>query len=163
MENEIKYASKSKRIGSVIVDLMFIIVIWYLMTKSDLNKVNELMKTLDPNVSGSLDVFATAIIKLVIAFVFKFIFVNTLYYCFIPALIGEGRTIGKYLFKLRMVDATTFEEIPALRLILREFVGRGLVEILLMAPLLLSAIIVLFSNKGITIHDMIAKTVVVME
>ena len=47
------------------------------------------------------------------------------------------------------------------RLVLREFVGRTLLESLLVLPGLASAVLALFSSEGRTLHDRLSRTIVV--
>ena len=60
-----------------------------------------------------------------------------------------------------MVDAAVPGEVSPSRLVLREFVGRTLLESLLVLPGLASAVLALFSSEGRTLHDRLSRTIVV--
>ena len=75
---EVTFAPKIKRFGAYIIDFFILFVFWYLLTKKDLEKVNVLMETLDPDAAGAADIFAEEIIKLYVSFVFKLMFVEVL-------------------------------------------------------------------------------------
>ncbi len=161
MDNTYLTAPNSKRIGAIIIDLLIVFFLWYLLTIKDLEKVTELLKVLDPNEAGANDIFAKAIFQMVVAFVLKMVFCQTLYFCLLPALIGRGKTLGKLIFGLSMVDSVTLKEISVGKLILREFVCRALIENLFIIPAIVSAIMALSTTKAI--HDKIAGTVVVSD
>jgi uncharacterized RDD family membrane protein YckC len=84
-----------------------------------------------------------------------------LYFTLMPAIIGNGRTIGKLFAGIGVVFEETLEEISPSRLMLREFVGRTLVESVLFIPYLVSIIIAFFKTDSKSVHDLIAKTVVI--
>lgn len=161
MDNTYLTAPNSKRIGAIIIDFFIVFFLWYLFTIKDLDKVNQLLKVLDPSVPGANDQFAEAIFQMVVAFVLKMIFCQTVYFCLLPAIIGRGKTVGKLLFRLSMVDNVTLKEVSVGKLLLREFVGRTLIENFLIVPAIVSAIMALTTTKAI--HDRIAGTVVVSD
>ena len=97
------------------------------------------------------------------AFVLKWLFCQTLYFCVLPAVIGNGKTIGKLLLRISLVDASTLEEMSPSRLMLREFVGRTLVETLLIVPGIVSLFMVLISKDGKSLRDRLAGTVSVQD
>ena len=154
-------APRTQRFGAWLIDSALVFLLWYLCTGSDLETVNVLMQTLDPTQPGALDQFAQAIFKMLTAFGLKAAFCQTAYYCLVPALLGRGRTIGKLLLRLRVVDAAVPGEVSPSRLVLREFVGRTLLESLLVLPGLASAVLALFSSEGRTLHDRLSRTIVV--
>lgn len=154
-------ASKTKRLGSWIIDGGIVFLAWYMMTSGDLEKVNALLATLDPDQVGALDTFAQALFQMLTKFLLKWIFCQTLYYCLVPALIGQGKTIGKLLFRISLVDRRTLGEISPSRLVLREFVGRGLVETLLVLPGVVSIGMTLFTADVRSLRDLIAGTAVI--
>jgi uncharacterized RDD family membrane protein YckC len=81
----------------------------------------------------------------------------------LPAVIGNGKTIGKLLLRISLVDASTLEEMSPSRLMLREFVGRTLVETLLIVPGIVSLFMVLFSKDGKSLRDRLANTIIVQD
>ena len=45
-----------RRIGAWFIDFLIIFIIWYTLTTKDMERVNKLMETLDPDISENLDV-----------------------------------------------------------------------------------------------------------
>lgn len=163
MDNERLIAPKYKRLAAFLVDFILVFLIWYWMTARDLETVNSLMTTLDPETEGALDTFAQAVFRMMTAFVLKWLFCQTLYFCLIPAILGQGKTVGKLLLRISLVNAATLEEMSPSRLMLREFVGRTLVETLLVVPGIVSLMMILFSKNGISLRDRMAHTVAVQD
>ena len=133
------------------------------MTGKNLKQVDSLMETLDPTVEGALNVFVEAIFQMLTAFLLKWLFCQTLYFCVLPAVIGNGKTIGKLLLRISVVDASTLEEMSPSRLMLREFVGRTLLETLFVIPGIISLFMVLFSKDGKSLRDRLANTIIVQD
>lgn len=158
---EYEVASFKTRFGAFVIDFVLIFLIWYAFTLTDLEEVNTLMKSLDPVVEGSLDVFVEAIFKLYVALIFKWIIVTTVVYTLIPAIIGDGKTIGKLIFGISVVSSVTFQEISPSRLMLRELVIRNLLETILIIPMIVSMVLVIFHKQSKSIHDLLAKTIVI--
>jgi uncharacterized RDD family membrane protein YckC len=121
------------------------------------------METLDPTVEGALDVFVEAIFQMLTAFLLKWLFCQTLYYCVLPAIIGNGKTIGKLILRISLVEVSTLEEMSPSRLMLREFVGRTLLETLFVIPGIISLFMVLFSKDGKSLRDRLANTIIVQD
>lgn len=158
---EVTFAPKIKRFGAYIIDFFILFVFWYLLTKNDLEKVNVLLETLDPDAVGAADIFAEAIIKLYVSFIFKLMFVEVLYYCLVPAVLGKGRTVGKLIFKINLVSRDTGEELSVPRLFLRELLGRAIIETLFVIPLFVSMFMLLFTEDGKTIRDLLGRSITV--
>ena len=158
---EVTFAPKIKRFGAYIIDFFILFVFWYLLTKKDLEKVNVLLETLDPDAVGAADIFAEAIIKLYVSFIFKLLFVEVLYYCLVPAVLGKGRTVGKLIFKINLVSRDTGEELSVPRLFLRELLGRAIIETLFVIPLFVSMFMLLFTEDGKTIRDLLGRSITV--
>lgn len=156
-------APKYKRIAAVSVDLILVFLAWYFLTVKDLNKVNALLKELDPEVPGALDVFAEALFGMLTAFALKWLFCQAVYFCLLPAILGNGKTLGKLLLRLSLLDRKTLDEMSPSRLMLREFVGRTLVETLLLIPGIVSMVMTAVSKDGISLRDRIAGTIVVQD
>lgn len=163
MDNERLIAPKYKRLVAWVVDFILIFVIWYFLTAKDLARVNALMETLDPNAAGALDTFAESVFGMATAFVLKYLFCQTLYFCLVPAIVGRGKTVGRLLMRLSLLDAATFEEMSPSRLVLREFLGRSVVETLLILPGIVSLGMAAFSKNGISLRDRMAHSVVVLD
>ena len=159
--DEVTFAPKIKRFGAYIIDFFILFVFWYLLTKKDLEKVNVLLETLDPDAVGAADIFAEAIIKLYVSFIFKLMFVEVLYYCLVPAVLGKGRTVGKLIFKINLVSRDTGEELSVPRLFLRELLGRAIIETLFVIPLFVSMFMLLFTEDGKTIRDLLGRSITV--
>lgn len=163
MDNERLIAPKYKRLAAFLVDFILVFLLWYWMTARDLETVNDLMQTLDPVTEGALDAFVQAVFQMATAFVLKWLFCQTLYFCLIPAILGQGKTVGKLMLRISLVDAGTLEEMSPSRLVLREFVGRTLVETLLVIPGGVSLMMTLFSKDGISLRDRMAHTIAVQD
>ena len=158
---EVTFAPKIKRFGAYIIDFFILFVFWYLLTKKDLEKVNVWLETLDPDAVGAADIFAEAIIKLYVSFIFKLMFVEVLYYCLVPAVLGKGRTVGKLIFKINLVSRDTGEELSVPRLFLRELLGRAIIETLFVIPFFVSMFMLLFTEDGKTIRDLLGRSITV--
>lgn len=163
MANEKLIAPKYKRLAAFLVDFILILLLWYLMTMKDLKRVDTLLESLDPLTEGALDRLAESIFKMVTAFLLKWLFYQSLYFCILPAVLGNGKTVGKLLFRLSLLDAVSLEEMSPSRLVLREFVGRTLVETLLVLPGIVSLFMLLLSKDGKSLRDRLAGTVVVQD
>ena len=163
MANEKLIAPKYKRLAAFLVDFILILLLWYLMTMKDLKRVDTLLESLDPLTEGALDRLAESIFKMVTAFLLKWLFYQSLYFCILPAVLGNGKTVGKLLFRLSLLDAASLEEMSPSRLVLREFVGRTLVETLLVLPGIVSLFMLLLSKDGKSLRDRLAGTVVVQD
>lgn len=161
MDNERLIAPKYKRLVAFLADFILVFLLWYWMTARDLETVNDLMQTLDPVTEGALDAFVQAVFQMATAFVLKWLFCQTLYFCLIPAILGQGKTVGKLMLRISLVDAGTLEEMSPSRLVLREFVGRTLVETLLVIPGIVSLMMILFSKNGVSLRDRMAHTIAV--
>lgn len=163
MDNERLIAPKYKRLAAFLLDFVLVFMLWYFMTKGNLKQVDTLMETLDPAVDGALDVFVQALFQMLTAFLLKWLFCQTLYFCILPAILGNGKTLGKLLLRISLLDARTLEEMSPSRLVLRELVGRTLVETLLILPGIISLFMVLFSKNGKSLRDRVANTITVQD
>ena len=163
MEKERVIAPKYKRVAAMFLDVILVFLIWYFLTIKDLDEVNALLRNLDPDTPGALDVFAQALFQMLTAFLLKWLFCQTAYFCFIPALLGKGKTFGKLLFRLSLLDRKTLEVMSPSRLLLREFIGRTIVETLLIVPGIVSLVMTAVSRDGISLRDRIAGTIVVQD
>ena len=163
MADEKLIAPKHRRLAAFIADAILVFLLWYLMTMKDLGRVDTLLESLDPLTEGALDRLAESIFKMATAFLLKWLFCQSLYFCIFPAIFGNGKTLGKLLFRLSLLDAASLEEMSPSRLVLREFVGRTLVETLLILPGIVSLFMLLLSKDGKSLRDRLAGTVVVQD
>ena len=163
MANEKLIAPKYKRLAAFLVDFILILLLWYLMTMKDLKRVDTLLESLDPLTAVALARLAESIFKMATAFLLKWMFCQSLNFCIFPALLGNGKTLGKLLFRLSLLDAASLEEMSPSRLVLREFVGRTLLETLLILPGIVSLFMLLLSKDGKSLRDRLAGTVVVQD
>lgn len=163
MDNERLIAPKYKRLAAFLLDVVLVFMLWYFMTEGNLKQVDTLMETLDPAVEGALDVFVQALFQMLTAFLLKWLFCQTLYFCILPAILGNGKTLGKLLLRVSLLDAGTLDEMSPSRLMLREFVGRTLLETLLVVPGIISLFMVLFSKNGKSLRDRLANTITVQD
>lgn len=158
---EIEIAQTTRRIGAIVIDYIIIFLLWYIFTAKDLTQVDELLKTLDPDIEGNLDIFVEELFGMYVKFILKWLGIQTVIFTLIPAIIGSGKTIGKLIFGIGVVNSETIEEISPSRLIFREFVVRTLFETLLIIPSIISIFMVLIRRDGRSIHDVFAKTIVI--
>lgn len=163
MDNERLIAPKYKRLAAFLLDFVLVFMLWYFMTKGNLKQVDTLMETLDPAVEGALDVFVQALFQMLTAFLLKWLFCQTLYFCILPAILGNGKTLGKLLLRISLLDAGTLDEMSPSRLMLRELVGRTLLETVLIIPGIVSLFMVLFSKNGESLRDRLANTITVQD
>ena len=163
MDNERLIAPKYKRLAAFLLDFVLVFMLWYFMTKGNLKQVDTLMETLDPAVDGALDVFVQALFQMLTAFLLKWLFCQTLYFCILPAILGNGKTLGKLLLRTSLLDARTLDEMSPSRLMLRELVGRTLLETVLIIPGIVSLFMVLFSKNGKSLRDRLANTITVQD
>lgn len=155
-----------RRMISYLIDIVLIIVIWYLCSKHFYNEVDDFIKSIGLNENDFTNVellkqFRDLIGQLYLKLFLMFIFVKTLYFTLIPAIIGNGQSIGKLVSGIGVVDGKTLEEISPTRLIFREFVCRGLVETLFILPGIISFFIAFFRDDSRSLHDIMANTVVI--
>ena len=155
MADEKLIAPKHRRLAAFIADAILVFLLWYLMTMKDLGRVDTLL--------DALDRLAESIFKMATAFLLKWLFCQSLYFCILPAVLGNGKTVGKLLFRLSLLDAISLEEMSPSRLVLREFVGRTLLETLLVLPGIVSLFMLLLSKDGKSLRDRLAGTVVVQD
>lgn len=163
MDNERLIAPKYKRLAAFLLDFVLVFMLWYFMTKGNLKQVDTLMETLDPAVDGALDVFVQALFRMLTAFLLKWLFCQTLYFCILPAILGNGKTLGKLLLRISLLDAGILDEMSPSRLMLRELVGRTLLETVLIIPGIVSLFMVLFSKNGKSLRDRLANTITVQD
>lgn len=148
------------------MDLILVIVIWYLITKSMFVELDQFVEVLGANEADYTNVelfkaFRDLVGQLYVKLFLTWIFTKTVYFTLVPAIIGNGQTLGKLVAGIGVVDMKTLEEVSPSRLMLREFIGRGLVETLLIIPTIISIILAFYREDSRTLHDIMAKTVVI--
>ena len=163
MDNERLIAPKYKRLAAFLLDFVLVFMLWYFMTKGNLKQVDTLMETLDPAVDGALDVFVQALFQMLTAFLLKWLFCQTLYFCILPAILGNCKTLWKLFLRISLLDAGTLDEMSPSRLMLRELVGRTLLETVLIIPGIVSLFMFLFSKNGKSLRDRLANTITVQD
>jgi uncharacterized RDD family membrane protein YckC len=105
--------------------------------------------------------FARLYHQSIVKLMFIFYFVQTVYFTFVPAIIGCGQTVGKLLAGIGVVDAMTLNELKPIKLIFREFVCRTLLETVLIIPLIISIGLSFFRDDSKSLHDILSKSVVI--
>lgn len=103
------------------------------------------------------DLFWDLIIKIYLIWIGS----KLVYFTLIPAIIGNGRSVGKLMAGIGVVDSITLEEISPTRLMIREFVGRILVETILIIPYIVSIIMSFYREDSRSLHDFIGQTIVI--
>ena len=168
IQEKITYESANfiRRLCAFAGDMLIIVCIWYLCSISTFNKLNDFVSQLgiDPGDFTNPDVllnFARLYHQSIVKLIFMFYFVQTVYFTFVPALIGCGRTVGKLLAGIGVVDARTLNELKPIRLIFREFICRTLLETVLILPLLVSVCISFFRDDSKSLHDILSGSVVI--
>ncbi|HRT68968.1 MAG TPA: RDD family protein [Bacilli bacterium] len=162
MEKKFEIAPFSHRLGAYFIDFLIVLLFWYVVTIKDLDKVDKLLETINLEQQESLEIFIEGIFKLYVSFILKWLFIQTVYYTLLPSIIGRGKTLGKLLFGISMVDRSNLKEISPSRLILREFIARGLIETILIIPFFISMVLVCIRETR-AIHDYIGKTIVIKD
>ncbi|MGI6359578.1 MAG: RDD family protein [Acholeplasmatales bacterium] len=165
---EITYetASIARRMAAYLIDGLIIIAILYIISIFLFMEIDAFVATLGTNEQDFEDLvkyekFVRLFYKLILNIFISWILTRLVYFTLIPAIIGNGRTVGKLVTGIGVVDLNTLEEISPSKLMLREAVGRILVETILIIPGIISMIIPFFRDDSRTIRDLIAKTVVI--
>lgn len=162
-------ANLIRRICAYAIDLAIMISIWFIFIEFVFNffgPIDQFVKNFNPSDTDLTDLimyeeFVELFWRLVLNLYLTWLLVQLVYYTIVPALIGEGRSVGKMLAGIGVVHLETLEELSPSRLMLREFVGRLLLENLLIVPIVASCLVSFFRDDGRTIHDLISKSVVI--
>lgn len=168
LQEKIVYESANfiRRMCAFFVDILLVICIWYLMSISTFNKLNAYVENLGLNPGDFTDkevllefgrLYHQSIVKIFLLFYFS----QTLYFTLVPAIIGSGKTLGKLVAGIGVVNAKTLNELTPTRLIFREFICRTLLETVLIVPLLISVIISFIRDDSKSLHDLISGSVVI--
>ena len=108
---------------------------------------------------GALDRFAESIFKMATAFLLKWLFCQSLYFCIFPAIFGNGKTVGKLLFRLSLLDAASLEEMSPSRFGSAGICGKNAVRDSLGTSGIVSLFMLLLSKDGKSLRDRLAGTV----
>lgn len=157
-----------RRMMAFLVDMLFVVAIaWTLIVSFKLfAKIDlffELFEASNEDIENMelfnqmRDLFWDLIIKVYLIWLGS----KLLYFTLLPAILGNGRTLGKLLAGIGVVDSVTLDEITPSRLVLREFVGRILVETIFVIPYIVSIILSFYREDSKSLHDLIGGTVVI--
>lgn len=168
IQEKITYESANfiRRLCAFFLDFLLIVCIWYFMSKTTFDKLDTFVENLGINSDDftNPDVlleFARLYNKSIVKLFLFFYFAQTLYFTLVPAIIGSGKTIGKWIAGIGVVNAKTLNELTPSRLIFREFICRTLLETVLLVPLIISGIISLIRDDSKSLHDIISGSVVI--
>ncbi len=159
-------ASILRRFSAYLMDAVIILAVVYVISIFLFREIDAFVATLGTNEQDFNDLvkyekFVQLFYKLILNIFISWILVRLVYFTLVPAIIGNGRTVGKLVAGIGVVDLNTLKEISPSKLMLREAVGRILVETFLVIPGIISMIIPIFRSDARTIRDLIAKTVVI--
>ena len=168
IQEKLTYESANfiRRLVAFFFDTLIVIVIWYLCSITTFKQIDEFVANLGINPDDFtnpevLKEFARLYHQTIVKLYMFFIFSKLAYYTFVPAIIGDGKTLGKLVCGIGVVNVKTLNEVTPTRLILREFVGSILVETVLIVPLIISGVIAMVREDSRSLHDLIAGTVVI--
>lgn len=162
-------ANLIRRLCAYVIDVILMIAIWYIVVQYILNifgPIDAFVETFNPTDENLVDLlkyneFVNLFWRLLLNLYLTWLSIHLLYFTITPAILGDGRTIGKMLAGIGVVHLESLEEITPTRLILREFVGRLLIENLFILPMIATMIVSVFRKDGRSIHDLISKTIVI--
>lgn len=162
-------ANLIRRLCAYVIDVILMIAIWYIVVQYILNifgPIDAFVETFNPTDENLVDLlkyneFVNLFWRWLLNLYLTWLSIHLLYFTITPAILGDGRTIGKMLAGIGVVHLESLEEITPTRLILREFVGRLLIENLFILPMIATMIVSVFRKDGRSIHDLISKTIVI--
>lgn len=168
IQEKLTYESANfiRRLVAFFFDTLIVVVIWYLCSITTFKQIDEFVANLGINPDDFtnpevLKEFARLYHQTIVKLYMFFIFAKLAYYTLVPAIIGDGKTLGKLVCGIGVVNVKTLNEVTPTRLILREFVGSILVEAIFIIPLIISGIIAMIREDSRSLHDLIAGTVVI--
>ena len=149
----IKPAKARHRIMAFLFDLFVIVIVGAIfMTRP----VIDMIQTIKD--SESLDIIALVLNTFIsggVTFIFIF------FYNIVIPLIFKGQTIGKKFFRIKVVKLDG-SEVDALTIIIRELIGKLLLDFSSFGlSVLASCYTVINNNNRLTYHDVLASTIVV--
>lgn len=159
-------ASIARRLSAYIIDVVIIVALVYIASIFLYKPIDNFVHNLgiDETDFDSLlkyEEFKELFYRLILNLILAWTAIRLVYFTLVPALIGNGRTVGKLVAGIGVVDAITAKEISPSKLMLREFVGRILIETFLVIPGLVSITLAMARKDSKTIRDLLAKTVVI--
>lgn len=162
-------ANLIRRLCAYAIDLILIIAIWYIFVQFIFNffgPIDSFVENFIPTEDALVDLlkyneFVDLFWKLILNLYLTAILVHLVYFTLIPAILGDGRTVGKLLAGIGVVHLETLEELSPTRLMFREFVGRLLIQHVFILPIIASMIVSIVRKDGRGIHDLVAKTIVI--
>ena len=158
-------ANLIRRFSSLLIDTLLIITIWYLLTLPLFKEVDGFIEVLGKNPADFenealyltfRDMVWTLFLKSFLYYLGAKLAYNTL----VPAIIGNGQTIGKFLTGIGVVDYISLNELSPTRLFLREFVFKILLN-LLIVPYVISVFMAFRNEDSRALHDVLSKSVVI--
>lgn len=156
-------ASIGRRFAAYLIDAVIIISLVSLVSIFLFKPIDEFVSTLgaDANDFNSwikYQEFKDLFLRLILNMYLAWTGIRIVYFTLVPAIIGSGRTVGRLVAGIGILDCDTLEEISPSKLILREVVGRVVVETILIIPGLISIIMPFVRKDQRTIRDLIANT-----
>lgn len=152
LEAKINYESAkwSKRLIAFIFDILLVITIWTLLNINNFKTMFDFVKSVSDKMIDSAEVlekFKLLYYQFYTKLILYLILTTTLYYTLIPALLGKGKTFGKLICSLGVIRYGTDKEPNPTRLVLRELVGRSIIEYTLALPFIVN---LFFNFSGFT-------------
>lgn len=162
-------AGFARRLFAYLLDFILIIAIWFIFSMfvfDFFKEVDEFITNFPATDEALQDpenfrIFSELMWKLVLNLILTYLAVQLVYFTLVPALLGDGRTLGKMLAGIGVIDIRTVNEVSPSRLFLREFLCRTLLETLLILPGIVSFIIALVRDDSRSLHDLLSKTAVI--
>ena len=159
-------ASLGKRVIAFVIDILLVTGIWFIISLAFFKEIDAFMTVVgtqenDFNNPETLNKFKDLVTELYLKLIICWIMVKGCYYALTAAIIGNGRTIGKWIMNIGVVDRNTLEEISPTKLFLREFIYRGILETLLIIPYFISIGLCFFRDDSRSLHDILAHSVVI--
>lgn len=168
IQEKITYESANfiRRMCAFFLDFLLVICIWYLMSITTFQEIDVYVENLgvNPGDFTNPDVlleFARLYNQTIVKLFLFFYFAQTLYFTLLPAILGSGKTIGKWIAGIGVVNAKTLNELTPTRLIFREFICRTIIETIPIIPLIVSIIISFVRDDSKSLHDLISGSVVI--
>ncbi len=168
IQEKITYESANfiRRMCAFFLDFLLVICIWYLMSITTFQEIDVYVENLGVNPgdftnSDVLLEFARLYNQTIVKLFLFFYFAQTLYFTLLPAILGSGKTIGKWIAGIGVVNAKTLNELTPTRLIFREFICRTIIETIPIIPLIVSIIISFVRDDSKSLHDLISGSVVI--
>ncbi|MDE2419561.1 MAG: RDD family protein [Gammaproteobacteria bacterium] len=167
-------ADVSKRIWASLVDFMILLIVTEIvfnmsMPLAAIHKIqsmgySQLQTFINESKTGDADHMWTVLTSLIPAQVFLYTLIAVILVTVIQLglVASHGQTIGKMLFKIRIVDMSTGQKAPLMRsVVIRSILFKYLGYLITNFLLLMIDFVFLFTKNNCTLHDRLAKTIVV--